>query len=45
MQRALGNSVDAPDAMEALFQDSPQRQAAYRAATKLDDAIGEALYK
>ena len=36
---ALGNSTDAPDVMESLFQSSAQRAAAWRAARKLSDAI------
>ena len=39
MSRALGNSTDCPDAMEALFDTVYGRKAAYRAHTKLDRAI------
>jgi hypothetical protein len=39
LSRAAGNSVDHPDAMEALFSDGRERAAALRAAQKLDGAI------
>lgn len=39
--RAASNSVDHPDAMEAIFQSQKERNAAYRAYEKLRRAWAE----